>query len=57
MDPDELMTRVECWHRKEAREMDRLAILICFTQTRRKRLKPKDILGRELGKRKKKATT
>lgn len=55
MDPDELGIRVECWNRREAREMDRLAILICFTQMRKKKLRPKQILGRELGRRKKKS--
>lgn len=47
---------IESWHRQQAQEMDRLAILICYTQTRRKKLKPHDILGRPLGRRKKRTT-
>jgi hypothetical protein len=42
---------VECWNRQQAREMDRLALLVCLLKPAiygKKRLKPKDILGRPL---------
>jgi hypothetical protein len=54
---------VECWNRQQAREMDRLALLVCLLKPAiygKKRLKPKDILGRPLmseRKKKRPATT
>jgi hypothetical protein len=49
--PEELLIEVECWNRQQAREMDRLALLVCLLRPAvwsKKRLKPKDILGRSL---------
>jgi hypothetical protein len=51
MTPDEFALEVECWKREQERQADRMAVMLCALKAavwRKRKLTPKDILGRPL---------
>jgi hypothetical protein len=49
--PEEFWIEVECWSREQNQQADRMAVMLCALKSavwRKKRLKPKELLGRPL---------
>jgi hypothetical protein len=49
--PEEFWIEVECWSREQNQQADRMAVMLCALKSavwRKKRLTPKEVLGRPL---------